>query len=130
MPATSFDYSQLPEDDAAVARCAAEFIRERQRQTVKSIIDIGNQLICVKEWLGHGRFFSWLDAEFGWSDRTAQRLMRAADAFIGKSDTMSDLPPTTVYKLSAKSTPVDVREAIIARLEAGEPVSVEAINEA
>jgi hypothetical protein len=70
--------------------------------------------------LSHGQFGRWLSAEFGWSERTAQRFLQAAEVFGSKADTVSVLEPTAIYALSAKSTPPTVRDAVVARLEAGE----------
>ena len=102
---------------------ATEEIRSRLRRTVEDIVIIGRTLIGVKERLGHGRFGEWLDAEFGWTDRAAQRFMQVASRF--KSDIMSDLSitPTALYLLAAPSTPDEAFEQAIALAESGEKVT-------
>ena len=54
------------------------------------------------------------------NERTAQNYMRAATAFGTKTALISDLPPTAIYTLAAPSTPAPVKDAVVARLEAGE----------
>ena len=54
---------------------SADRIRERVKKTVEDIIDVGNDLLAVKEALPHGQFGPWLKAEFGWSERSAQNFM-------------------------------------------------------
>lgn len=64
-------------------------IRERVKKTVEDIIEIGTDLLAVKETLEHGHFGPWLKAEFGWSERTAQNFMSVAERF--KSAKIADL---------------------------------------
>src|SRR4051812_17891957 len=56
-----FDYTTLDTIVANEARSAVGRIKDRARA---SIVDTGNDLIVVKEMLGHGRFGLWLTAEF------------------------------------------------------------------
>jgi hypothetical protein len=112
-----FSYDELDEDVATDARDAAARIKSR---TMSSVFDTGRDLISIKERLGHGRFRAWLHAELGLSERTAQNYMRAARAFDGKSEIVSYLPPTTVYRLAARSTPDAVRHEVLGRIDAGE----------
>jgi hypothetical protein len=51
----------------------------------------------VKILLPHGQFGPWLATEFGWTERTAQRFMRAVEVFGSKADTVSVLEPTAIY---------------------------------
>ncbi|RWH32222.1 DUF3102 domain-containing protein [Mesorhizobium sp.] len=115
----SFDYSVLDSDVADLAQKSAIWIKGQHRRMVEGVISIGDHLIIVKEQIGHGQFGRWLEAEFGWTARTAQNYMSAAEAFSGKAKCVSDLPVATVYKLAAPSTPTEVRQRIVADLEAG-----------
>ena len=83
----------------------AERIRQRIRRTTADIIETGRDLRLVKERLDHGQFVTWINSEFGMSSRSAQRFMVASEWAEDKSDTVSHLPPNTLYTLSAKSTP-------------------------
>jgi hypothetical protein len=118
----AFDYSSLSDDVAKEARAVAERVRARQQGHIAAIIETGRDLAAVKERLEHGQFTAWLQAEFGMTDRTARNYMQASAQFDGKTEIISDLPPTTIYQLSAPSTPAPIREAVIQRLEAGERV--------
>jgi hypothetical protein len=68
-------------DNAVLARRTAEKISLRLQRMIKEIIEIGADLIRVKDALGHGRFSKWLQGEFGWTDRTARNYLRAAEVF-------------------------------------------------
>jgi hypothetical protein len=123
---STFDYAALASEVTTMLQKLAVAIRARGAET---IIAIGFDLIQAKTALGHGKFGAWLDAEFGWSERTAQNYMRAAEVFGVKSETVAVLPPTVVYRLAAPSTPPAVREQIIVRVEAGErPPTAEIID--
>lgn len=123
-----FDYAALPIDEASELRNIADDIRAKQKRIGRAVFDTGNNLASAKETLGHGKFGAWLSAEFGWSERTAQRYMQAAEVFWNKTDIVSDLPATTIYQLSAPSTPEPVRVAVVERLEKGEHVTHDEIK--
>jgi hypothetical protein len=101
--AQGFDYSLLEAQVAKQARSAADRIRERVKKTVEDIIEVGNDLLAVKEALEHGHFGAWLRAEFGWTDRTARNFMAVAEQFGGKTETLSEMKidPTAAYLLAA-----------------------------
>src|SRR5579875_1048550 len=100
-----FNYDVLENKVADKVRNAADRIRERIKKTVEDIIEVGNDLLAVKETLPHGQFLPWLKAEFGWSERSAQNFMSVAEQF--KSAKIADLPiqPSAAYLLAAPSIP-------------------------
>jgi hypothetical protein len=102
-------------------------IRTHLRAQGLAVIEIGRNLLIVKEHLQHGQFIAWLAAEFRLSERTAQRYMRVAEVFGSKSDTVSYLPMTILHQLAAPSTPAKVREKVIARAKAGKPLTEDRI---
>ena len=125
--AQGFDYSALPTDVADTARAAADRIKGRHQHQMAAVIGTGRDLRAMKELLEHGQYLKWLDAEFAWTDRTARNYMSVAQQFGDKTEIISDLPLTEVYRLASPSTPSSVRDAVVARLEAGdrvEPVEV------
>lgn len=124
----AFNYATLKPVDADRLRECATQIRTYQKKVGQQIIAIGDILLAVKKGLDHGQFGLWLGAEFGWSERTAQNYMRASEAFSDKSETVADLPPTTLYRLASPSTPEPVRVAVVERLEKGERLAPDAIN--
>lgn len=127
---TGFDYADVDSGTADRLKQAAEEIRACQRRESRSIVEIGIKLIRVKTSLDHGHFGSWLKQEFKWSGRTAQNYMRTAEVFETKSETVADLPASLIYKLAAPSTPKEIREKVIADLEAGNRIDcLHAIDE-
>jgi len=124
-----FNYDQLETKLADKVRGAADRIRERIKKTVEDIIEVGNDLLAVKEALTHGQFLPWLKAEFGWSERSAQNFMSVAEKF--KSAKIADLPiqPSAAYFLAAPSVPDEAREKAVEKAEAGEEITFAAARE-
>lgn len=116
-----FELTGLEKRDEARVLEAETRIKMRLRRSAEDIIEIGRDLIAVKEILPHGQFLPWLDAKFGMTDRTARNFMRVAERYAGKSETISDLQPTALYALA--SAEPEVREEIERMIEAGEVVT-------
>jgi hypothetical protein len=114
--ADAFDYSVLHPGKAAEARGAAMRIRVSCRV---HIVETGRELTTMKASLGHSTFLKWISAEFDMTNRTAENYMNAARLLIGKSETVSNLPPSTLYRLASKSAPTAIVESILAEVEAG-----------
>lgn len=113
----AFDYSGISTAVAKEAEATALRIRDRRRAHT---IDTGKELLNVKQDLGHGRFGKWLEFHFGWKERTAQNYMNSALAFGSTPQIIDVLPPSTVYKLAAKSTPEALRQSVIEEINRGE----------
>jgi len=128
MLVSTFDYTALDPETAKLAKQIADGIRAQLRRASAAIITIGRDLKSAKDRLGHGRFGQWLQAEFDWDERSARRFMRAAEVFGDKMDTVSVLAPTTIYLLSAKSTPGCYVAKVVADLEAGKHVDQERLH--
>jgi hypothetical protein len=119
-----YAYDSLPDQqEAAMLKAAAERIHNLRRAAV---IDVGRELIAVKKRLDHGRFERWILAEFTMSPRTAQNYMAAAALVGEENETVSFLPPATLYKLG--STSLKAREEVINRLSRGEKLSPKEIG--
>ena len=118
-----FDYAALDQGDRDAVREAGVRIRLRMARTAQDIIEIGRDLIAVKERVGHGGFIRWIEAEFGMTDRSARSFMQVADRFASKSETVSDLTPTILYALAAPSTPEPVVDEVVERAATGERVT-------
>ena len=119
-----FDYTPLDAQVAERLQSAAERIRGKLKRTLEDIIEIGNDLLAVKESLAHGQFGKWLRAEFGWGDRMARNFMSVAERF-GKTATIADLKiaPTAAYLLAGPSVPDEARQRAIERAEGGEEIT-------
>jgi hypothetical protein len=125
-----FDYSILDAEKRTLAQTAANLIRASVKRQLGEVIGAGKQLQLVKDALDHGQFLAWLAAEFSFSERTAQRYMRAAEVYGDINDIMSDLPQGVLYELQAASVPAACRDRIISRRKAGEPLGEKEIKEA
>jgi hypothetical protein len=117
---SAFNYSVLEPDVERDVRDAAEEIRDARGRHIGESLRIGRALLRAKAALPHGQFGTWLSEEFGWEERTAQRLVRAATTFGENPTCVSGLPLRIVYLLSEPSTPVTVRDQVIERLDRGE----------
>lgn len=113
----AFDYSGVSAAVAKEAEATAKRIRNRLKVHT---IEIGKELLVIKEELGHGKFGKWLDFHFGWKERTAQNYMNSATAFGSTPQIIDVLPPSTVYKLAAKSTPGALRQSVIDEIKRGD----------
>jgi hypothetical protein len=114
----------MPEITPASALAVhAEEIRKLGRRVVGDVIEIGRRLTEAKKLCGHGNWLPWLKREFGWSENTALRFMRAHELSSSlKSAKLADLeiPVSGLYLLAAPSTPPEVVDAVIERAKAGE----------
>lgn len=119
----AFNYAVLAPNVAVAARRNARLIVEDEERAranaVLSIMKVGQWLTEIKEQLEHGQFLEWTQAEFRWSDRTAQRYMLASSVFGSNPTPVSYLPPAVVYQLSSPSTPEPVRDDVVHNSQAG-----------
>jgi hypothetical protein len=126
-----FDYSPLEQQVAKQVRDTADRIRSKVKKTLEDIIEVGNDLVAVKEALPHGQFGPWLKAEFGWGGRMAQNFMSVAERFGPKTEIIADLTiqPTAAYLLAAPTVPDEAREKAVERAEAGEQITTAVARE-
>jgi hypothetical protein len=122
-PCAPFDYGEVTPDVATALRAQASRIRDAAKVTTAAVIQIGNDLIAVKQALEHGKFRNWIESECGFGFSTAANYMLAAKFAEGKSPTVGLLRPATVYKLAAKSTPPEIVNAVLQRAERGDIIS-------
>ena len=122
-------YALDPSTQDYIGQRAAE-IHAMLRRTAQDIVDIGGKLADVKARLDHGQFGAWLEHEFQWEERTAQRFMAVHARF--KSDNLSDLAiaPSALYLLASPSVPEDTAQAVIERAQAGETITFSLAKEA
>jgi hypothetical protein len=122
-PCEPFDYGEVAPDIATALRAQASRIRDMVTVTTSAVIQIGNDLIAVKLALESGKFRRWIESECGFSVRTAENYMGAARLAEGRNATVAFLQPATVYRLAAKSAPVEIVNAVLQRVGQGETVS-------
>lgn len=115
--------------DAVDLALVAERIRHREnavRAGAVAYLHNGLDLIEAKRRLGHGAFSPWCEREFcgtlGWSQKSIERMMAAAELVGGKIDILSNLGigRTTVYRISEKGTPNPIKQAFLAGIDAGD----------
>jgi hypothetical protein len=111
--------------DPVLAEHAAE-IRRLRKRAAEDIIEIGRLLTICKGIVGHGNWLDWLEREFSWTDKTAERFMAvAAAAEAGKFDKLSNLNigASSLYLLAKPSTPQTAIDEVAERAEAGKEPS-------
>lgn len=65
-----------------------------------SVINIGKELIAAKDEIPHGDWAKWLEKNFKWNIRTAQRFIAIAERF-GNTTTLSHLNASTLQAMLA-----------------------------
>jgi hypothetical protein len=119
-----FDYASMRSDIANQMRAAADRIHQLR---YAAVVDIGRELIAIKERIEHGHFVEWVESECRMSIRTAQRAMKAAE-MVERNDKLSYLPADGLLALSARAAK-PIAEKIIGRIDAGEQPSAAEIKE-
>jgi hypothetical protein len=127
LPKTDFDYAGVPTENVAEINKLASRIKATRKRHLEAIFEIGADLVRAKELLGHGNFLPWLQAEFRWSERTANIYMKIAQRFQGKTAILADLDIGTAYAVA--SAPPEVRNDIFQRAKTVEGISREEIKE-
>jgi hypothetical protein len=90
-----------------------------ERSALRDVVSIGRILTEVRDVMPHGQWLPWLEREFAWAPRTAQRYI-GAYALVSKNDTLSHLEPSALFYLAAPTTPDPVRAEVIDRAAKGE----------
>jgi hypothetical protein len=107
----------------------AERIRVRHNQQITAIIETGRELLALKEQFGDDQFNIWVKAHSGITERIARKYMRVAVDFGDKIEVVSDLPTAILFRLSARSTPVSVRQIVLTYLSTGWPITPDEIKD-
>src|SRR5690606_1873359 len=126
--ARSAFYASLPASDANELQSASSRIGASLCMIGKNMLMIGADLIMVSDQLS-GHCEEWLKLEFSFSRATAYNYINAATHFANSPRVIEALPAMTVYKLASKTTPVDVRAAVIREIAAGEVVSARDVED-
>jgi hypothetical protein len=128
-----FSYDQLQDQrlrDWAMA--AAGTIRSNISGAVQKVLEAGHLLQQAKERLPHGEYLPWVQQACGLKPDYAARLIKAADwasnvEHVPHLDTVPDA--TTLFLLSADTTPEEVREWFMERCAAGDVPSRAEVQE-
>jgi hypothetical protein len=126
---TDFNYAAVPAENVAEINKLVTRIKASHKRHLEAVYEIGADLLRAKELLGHGNFLPWLQAEFRWSDRTANNYMSIGRFFQGKSANFADLDVGTATALASRSTPAEIRKELLGRADAGEIITRDEVNE-
>lgn len=127
-PVCEFDYSSLPPNVAEQLRKLATRIRRRSDDLRQTIIDMGVALSTAKKHLKRGQFVDWVRLELGLDPRLAQLWMRVAKFAAHNNEVVNKFTPSALYVLTAASTPVMVRDEVVAAARNGQGASAKAIK--
>jgi hypothetical protein len=119
-----FAYASVRSDIANQMRTAAHCIQQLHRAAA---VDIGRELIAIKERIEHGNFVEWIEHECQMPIRTAQRAMKAAE-MVERNDKLSYLLADGLLTLSSRAAK-PIAEKIIGRIDACEKPSASEIKE-
>lgn len=108
---------------AAELQEAAQRIKSLRRTATEHAVEIGRELLRVKEKLPHGIFVKWVERSCEFKIRAAQDLMKLARESESNAKLIALMVPSTLRVYLSKTTPLEVRSAILKRLENGERVS-------
>jgi hypothetical protein len=103
-------------------------IHDKIRQGMWAVLRIGAELEAIHDIIPPGYFEAWVEGEFGWGIRTAQRYI-AVHRRLGDypQELVQELPVHVAHLLAAPSTPDEVVEGVVG----GDiPATEEAIREA
>jgi hypothetical protein len=109
-----FDYDSLPPEHVRVLKDAFIQISLCVGGTARAIVAIGRHLLAVKELLDRGQFVRWVEAECVFSLRSAQNYMTVARFMNRQNATFANLPPATLYMISAKKAPPEFVSEVVA----------------
>lgn len=126
---TDFDYATVPVKNVSEINRLVSRIKAAHKRHLEAVYEIGADLLRAKDLLGHGNFLAWLQAEFRWSDRTANNYMSIARFFQGKSANFADLDVGTAAALASRSTPAEIRNEFLGRADAGEIITRDEIKQ-
>lgn len=118
-----FDYAVLSPQIRTLVQSKTSELKSLMRRSSQDIIDIGQNLIEVKEQLGHGNFGAWLKAEFDWSLRTAGRFMQVVTQFKSANLANLSIAVSALYLLAEPSTPEKARKQALELAKEGEDIT-------
>lgn len=111
-------YAAIAPADAQALRTAEKNIRKYGKAIGDSILKIGGELLLMKKAMP-GVFVQWTKEKLDFDTRTAQRYMKAAEAFGNAPKVVEKLPGDIVYALASDSTPDALRADIVAEVNSG-----------
>jgi Protein of unknown function (DUF3102) len=108
---------------AADLEQSAQRIKTLRRAATEHAVEIGRELLRIKESLSHGSFVKWVEQACEFKIRTAQDLMKLAREANSDATITTLMVPSTLRVYLSKTTPPAVRASVLKRLENGDRVS-------
>jgi Protein of unknown function (DUF3102) len=102
---------------------AAQRIKMLRKAATEHAVEIGRELLRVKNCLPHGSFVKWVEKACEFKIRTAQDLMKLAREAQAHAPVAALMLPSTLRVFLSKTTSPAVRTRILDRLDSGEQVS-------
>jgi AraC-like DNA-binding protein len=118
----SFEYTSLDSGILVLLQDTND-IKKLMRRTCEDIIRIGQKLIEVEEFLGHGKFISWLKSELDWSVSIATKYMQVGKQFKAVNFTNLNITASALSLIDAPSTPYEARIQVLRRADLRESIS-------
>ncbi|ACC81530.1 DUF3102 domain-containing protein [Nostoc punctiforme] len=122
-PNSKITYPNLNAETLALVQEHTHEIKVLIRRTAEDIINIGQRLIEVKKFLGHGNFTNWLKVEFNWSISTATKFMHVAEHLKFVNFTNLNISASALYIIAAPSTSKEARAEVLKRAVIGENIT-------
>ncbi|BAZ51968.1 hypothetical protein NIES4103_46270 [Nostoc sp. NIES-4103] len=119
----TFAYTNLDPEILTLVQQHTNEIKGLMRRTAQDINEIGQKLIEVKQYLGHGNFTNWLKLEFNWSVSTATKFMHVAEQLKSVNFTNLNISASALYTIAAPSTSKEARTEVLKRAVMGENIS-------
>jgi hypothetical protein len=129
LPTIGFSYSDVSPELADECRERARRIRTNIDIRNKSGVEIGLDLMQMKEKLGHGQFGGWIELEFDMSVRSAQVIMGIAKTFKNAESAFLNFPRQVLLELSHAPDPQEALEEANERKESGETLTAKQAKE-
>lgn len=120
---SNFNYGAVETETQIVIQQLTNEIKTLMRRNAQEIIEIGQKLTEVKQYLGHGSFINWLKSEFSWSISTATKFMQVWEQFKFVNFTNLNITASALYLIAAPSSPKVVRAEALERASSGENIS-------
>jgi hypothetical protein len=120
MEPTMTTTTELSADELAQS---AQRIKMLRKAATEHAVEIGRELLRVKNCLPHGSFVKWIEKACEFKIRTAQDLMKLAREAEAHAPVAALMLPSTLRVFLSKTTSPAVRTRILDRLDSGEQVS-------
>lgn len=118
----NWNYDNLDKEEREAAIAATIRMKRTDAAAGELAWEIGRDLIEQKARVGHGNWLDWLATEMGYSDATAENLMRIYRTFPELGE-LRALGRSALTLLASNSTPPAVKEAVKEAVAAGATVT-------